>query len=99
MSLRSRAVAVPESRRTWLARFIVALTMGDSGRNGAEVAGCWHLHQTADAEREVYGRIMSESIRDHVEGTPEQQARHEAQGGATTLSPGCRRHWTVVTYV
>ena len=91
--LAARSIETPRPRRTWLQRFLVALTMGDSGRNVAEVEGCWHLHRIADLEREVYGEVVSESARDHVEGYPiPEGVRRPLLGG------GCTRHWTTVSY-
>lgn len=93
MRLARRSVETPEAQRTWWQRFLVALTMGDAGRNGAEVAGCWPLHRIADLERELYGEVVSGEARDHVEGTEDERAAHPR-----SLLNGCTRHWTVVEY-
>jgi hypothetical protein len=86
MTLARRSVATPRPQRSRLQRFLVALTFGDSGRNLAEVEGCWHLHQIAALEREVYGEVVSDSAREHVVGDG------KSRFGACTL------HWLRVEY-
>jgi hypothetical protein len=83
----------------------VALTMGDSGRNGAEVEGCWYLHRIADLERELYGDILSASARDYVEGEPIEAARLGPYSPGGIVPPprppllrGCHAHWITVEY-
>jgi hypothetical protein len=99
MSLRRNAIETPEARRSWCQRFIVGLTMGDAGRNWAQVKGCWYLHQIAAMEREIYGDIVSEYVRDHVEGPPE-TPRELIPGRQPPprLIRGCWEHLSEVTY-
>lgn len=94
MRLAGRSIETPLPQRTWLQRFLVALTLGDSGRNLAEVEGCWRLHKIANLEREIYGEVVSDSAREHVEGV----LREANAWGARLLPGGCHADWTIVRY-
>lgn len=38
------------------------------GQTLAETDGCAVLHNTASLEREIYGRVVSDSVADHIRG-------------------------------
>jgi hypothetical protein len=59
--------APPLHPRPWYRRAWAALTLADAGKTQAEVDGCAHLHDIANRERDLYGKVVSLYVGDHVD--------------------------------